>query len=243
MVTLIRDSHRARETALVRDIGSTGKGIGAARADRVMRSATVWGDDHDEAVFVGDAIRAALQDGWTVQVEGAQGYGLGLHTRFYPFCTSGDCRAIDMLAAAGVSPWFVADDAMASMEVWLVYRSLPIRVAGPSGPLEDETTWGELGLPPEHTTVTNRVRRVGWWDARLALEALRANGGPSDTIRVVITGLDLLFPRLVAHRGIKTLEELEDEEVAEWIWQRESELGQVVTAVGIGPKHLVWQSD
>jgi adenylosuccinate synthase len=40
---------------------------------------------------------------------------------------------------------------------------LPIRVGGDSGgcyPDQEELSWEELGLEPEVTTVTNRVRRV-----------------------------------------------------------------------------------
>ena len=50
-------------------------------------------------------------------------------------------------------------------------------MAGNSGPLKGETSWEELGLEPERTTVTNKVRRVGDWDPELLEEAIRANGG------------------------------------------------------------------
>ena len=42
-------------------------------------------------------------------------------------------------------------------------RTLPIRVGGTSGDCyadQEELTWEELDLPPERTTVTNRVRRI-----------------------------------------------------------------------------------
>ena len=62
-------------------------------------------------------------------------------------------------------------------------RTLPIRVAGESGPLFAETTWEQLAdesngyIRPERTTVTNLIRRVGRWDSELAREAVQANGG------------------------------------------------------------------
>jgi len=122
-----------------------------------------------------------------VQIEGTQGYGLGLHTRHYPQVTSSDCRAIDFMAMAGVSPWGAN---VRQVDVWVVYRPYPIRVAGNSGPLYRETTWEELGLPQEHTTVTQKVRRVGGWDGALARAALTANGGPSPSVHIAVTMID-----------------------------------------------------
>jgi adenylosuccinate synthase len=157
------------EVNLVERIGSTGKGIGAARADRIMRTAELIGGDN----YLNLAVDQWLDQTRDIVLEATQGYGLGLHAGYYPFCTSRDVRAIDVLAEAGISPWHPQID---SVEVWVVFRPFPIRVAGNSGPLLGETTWDDLGLPPEFTTVTNRMRRVGMWDAGLAREAIEENG-------------------------------------------------------------------
>lgn len=203
MATILEPQHRETETSngLVGRIGSTGKGIGAARADRIMRTAKVARDTNlGDLCQIGDTarlLRRALADWATVQVEGTQGYGLGLHHRFYPQVTSSDCRAIDFLAMAGVMPW---DAAVNSFNIWLALRPYPIRVAGPSGPMRGETTWQALGLPEERTTVTQKIRRVGIWDAQLAREAVVANGGGSNTgggpVRIALTMLDQLAPEL-----------------------------------------------
>lgn len=191
--TILTAEHRYREGAakLTENIGSTGKGIGAARADRIMRTAQTvrqliqdhnGTDDPDEHwlnVWATVAETADLLDVWLrkgahVVIEATQGYGLGLHTRYYPQTTSGDCRAIDVLAQSGISPWGYSD---LDFKVWVVVRPNPIRVAGNSGPLTGETTWQDLGLPEEKTTVTQKIRRVGAWDGELVREAIRANGG------------------------------------------------------------------
>ncbi len=188
--TLLEQKHKDTETDLDihNKLGSTGKGIGAARADRIMRAADRIIDNEDAMRRI-QAIGGQIIDAkealhfiaeWTdkhnaiIAIEGTQGYGLGLHAGHYPQCTSSDTRAIDFLAMAGISPWAPGIEAIG---VWLVARVYPIRVAGNSGPLKGETTWEELGLPIEKTTVTHKVRRVGEWDAELIRDAAVANGG------------------------------------------------------------------
>lgn len=197
MATILDWTHQETESAhaLTERIGSTGKGIGAARAARIMRTATTVREtdlaDLCTIAEVAPLLRQQLRWGYTVQVEGTQGYGLGLHHRNYPQVTSSNCRAIDFLAMAGVSPW---DTVVEQFETWVVYRPYPIRVAGNSGPLKSETTWAELGLPEEKTTVTQKIRRVGGWDPDLALEAVRANGGPGPHMRLALTMADQIDP-------------------------------------------------
>jgi adenylosuccinate synthase len=179
--TVITPEHRQREIELIGAIGSTGKGIGAARADRIMRRADTvasrlgtertgafYTDAHDLEANLNQRARSA---GHTVVLEGTQGYGLGLHTRYYPQVTSGNCRAIDVCAQAGINPWGALD----RPQIHVVVRPYPIRVAGNSGPLLGETTWEELGQPVERTTVTKKVRRVGTYDPDLVDEAITAN--------------------------------------------------------------------
>lgn len=198
--TLITDDYKnyEAELSLVKEIGSTGKGIGGARSARIMRKADRLIDDVDAVaslqslgVIVAPSgvgpIDAYPSDQHLI-IEGTQGYGLGLHAGFYPQCTSSDCRAADFMAMAGVHAW-----QFSKVDVWAVARVFPIRVAGNSGPLKGETTWEELGLPEERTTVTKKVRRVGREDWDLVREAVRANGG-APTVKVALTMLDQKFP-------------------------------------------------
>lgn len=203
--TVIEDVHKISEVQghnLVEKVGSTGKGIGAARADRLMRIAKRVKDCPEllqELADLGVIIGTYRPDSVDhVIIEGTQGYGLGLHGQHYPQCTSSDCRAIDFLAMAGIHPWHT------QVQVWVVARMFPIRVAGNSGYLKDETTWEELGLPEERTTVTKKVRRVGQWDMDLVKDAVKANGG-SPTVRVALTMTDQFWPELA---GIGSWEKL-----------------------------------
>jgi len=192
--TIIEPAHRADEQAnnLTARVGSTGKGIGAARADRIWRTAPIFDNFHmvegyaprvDYGPVVerdtAEMLQEADYEGVHVIIEGTQGYGLGFHTEYYPYATSSDCTAQAFMAMVGILP-------VNGLRVWIVYRTYPIRVAGHSGPLYRETTWEALAdatdahIQPERTTVTQKVRRVGHWDDMLATKALLANGAPPD---------------------------------------------------------------
>lgn len=246
--TVLEPRHLDREA---QDAGlhnwSTQKGIGAARADRIMRKAKVWRDQYLPGTAVSDVghlARRQLQTGGDVIIEAAQGYGLGLHTNYYPKTTSADCRAIDALADVGLSPWWVSSIVGVELEVWVVMRPYPIRVAGESGPLRHETTWDQLGLPEEHTTVTNKVRRVGTWDHALAEAALVANGAPSKVVRVWFSMMDQVIPEIA---GLMYPQDAE--EMSSTAWDQLDDWNQIIraagsriAAVGTGPAtHIFWE--
>lgn len=175
--------------------GSTRKGVGAARAHRAMRSATRVRDVED--MFLGGNVALADRPAAdTILIEGTQGYGLGSHAGYYPYCTSGDCRAIDFLAQAGLPPSVETD-------VWVVLRTYPIRIAGESGPLTNEIDWARIGVEPEFTTVTKKMRRVGTWDANLARRAITANGGGKN-VSVALTFFDYWYKDLA--RSVSVLD-------------------------------------
>jgi adenylosuccinate synthase len=233
--TILEPRHQRQESeaGIVGRVGSTGKGIGAARAERVMRTAFTYREfaagKPSASALMSESGPFDLDGVGTVVIEGTQGYGLGLHTRFYPQVTSSDCRAIDFLAMAGISPW---DDQVLDLQVILVARTFPIRVAGNSGPLKGESTWADLGLPEERTTVTNNIRRVGTWDAQLLDEAIRANGGGnwSQNVTLAITMLDQLFPESAG----KTESDL-PADAREWLVEIQDAFETTISYVGTGP--------
>lgn len=239
--TVIDDHHKIQEGAgdLWERTGSTRKGVGAARAARIMREATVWGRFFSEIGMEADTphfLAAMLRAGKTVLIEGTQGYGLGLHAGYYPHCTSSDCRAVDFLAMAGICPWWPWVD---RVETWVVLRTFPIRVAGNSGPLQDETSWDRLGeqtkgyIQPEFTTVTNKMRRVGRWDPELASRAVAENGGSNS--RVALTFFDYWFPELA---GVTAASRLE---YSHWLQvdEVERQIGSRVSVLGTGPGTVI----
>lgn len=239
--TILDQHHIDQETkaALTDRIGSTGKGIGAARADRIMRRAITVRDMQQtitEVCSIGRVDKLArdvLRNG-DVLVEGTQGYQLGLHTDNYPQTTSGDCRAIDMLAQAGVMPWHRH---IRYLDIWLVFRAYPIRVAGNSGPLPGETNWQELRLPEELTTVTKKVRRVGRWDNGWAREALLANGYPNDNIHCALTMLDQIDPTCTGLTDSTALEKCV--EAMKFVEDVENELGIEFEMLGTSDRTIV----
>lgn len=240
--TLIEPGHSLREgdAMLTAKIGSTGKGIGAARADRIWRQAKTVRDDpefyaecrqRDIAIVTHDSTAVVgLTNDDHVIIEGTQGFGLGLHTRFYPQVTSSDCRAADFMAMAGVHAW-----EFESVDVWVVARIYPIRVAGNSGPLKGETSWDELDLPEERTTVTKKVRRVGNEDWGLVRQAVRANGG-SPTVKIALTMLDQKFPELKdKHLLWNPGSMLADQNLADYLNEIETVVGAQIQLVTTGP--------
>lgn len=216
--TILTADYREREGGndgpMQQRIGSTGKGIGVARAERIMRRALIVKDAeldlHDEGyqVLTEKAWRYWLgaEDApdRTVVIEGTQGYGLGLHAGFYPFCTSSDCRSVDFVAMAGVP---LADY---HVTTHVVYRTFPIRVAGNSGPLAHERDWAELAertdgyIKPEKTTVTKKIRRIGGWDGNLAKAAFQANRLSFDT-RPWLMFADYVDPSLAGCTDVERL--------------------------------------
>lgn len=248
MVTLLEAHHhqQERDRHLSDRIGSTSKGIGAARADRIWRTARTYrdlfdiqdGDPWVKTIGVGDVasrLAAGLKRGMTTQVEGTQGHLLGLHHDYYPQVTSSDCRAIDFMAMCGLSPWAPGID---DLEVWITFRPWPIRVAGPSGPLPGETTWEALGLPEERTTVTQKIRRVGTWDGQLARAAVVANGGPGDFVHLALSMADQIAP-VVA--GVTDPDKvLADSAVARFLDRMEADCGQPVEMVTTSDRTAVW---
>lgn len=235
MATWMTSEHKQREvdSSLVARLGSTATGVGAARCDRLMRTAqtvnqgqTAQGWGYPEQ-HIRDLARRHLSAGGDILIEAAQGCHLDLQRGPYPFTTSGRTTAIDALASAEVVPWLYPD---AELQVWIAARTMPIRVGGNSGPLKNETSWAELGLPPEVTTVTRRVRRVAGWDPEMVAQSVEWCGG-SPTVRLSISHLDYLFPGL-AHAT--RVEDLPDEAI-KWLDQVEYDTGAQVGLVGVSP--------
>lgn len=189
---------------LVRTIGSTGSGTGAAVARRISRTQpdALASSSPPLAPFIkwtARFISDLLKQGRRIIVEGTQGFGLSVfHTPEYPKATSRDTTAAACLAEAGISPRYVDD-------VTLVIRAFPIRVSGDSGHLPNETTWEviaeEAGLPRgwhEISTVTRKKRRVGRFDPEIVRRAIEVNKPD----RIVMNHVDLVDQE--CRRGVPT---------------------------------------
>lgn len=182
---IIREEHKKQEAGmkLGKKIGSTMSGTGAAVMERVKRdkvSPVLMAKDVEELQpFLEDTkkyMRQLLDDNKNIVIEGTQGYGLSnYHSKVYPYATSRDTTAAGFLAETGLSPLDVE-------HIVMVIRAFPIRVAGASGPLEEEIDWetvsresGADSYFEEMTTVTQKVRRVARFTPKIVREAILVN--------------------------------------------------------------------
>ena len=142
------DKHQEAEVGLHQRMGSTGKGCMAAMVDKMARRNEYQNFGETQFAKRWDGIRFKLVDtckmindlydeGKTVVLEGTQGAHLDLIHGDYPYVTSRPTNAAAWLAEAGVAP-------TVKNEVAMVVRTMPIRVAGNSGPLPQEVSWADV---------------------------------------------------------------------------------------------------
>jgi adenylosuccinate synthase len=131
---IIEDADRDFEARMLASIGSTGQGVGAASARKIMGR----GSKTDPVVrlaknvqelrpYVRDTqeiLERAFVQGCSVLLEGTQGTTLSLHHGDYPHVTSRDTTVAGCLADAGIAVTRVR-------RVVMVSRTYPIRVADP----------------------------------------------------------------------------------------------------------------
>ena len=196
---ILTKKHAESEQGLVR-IGSTMKGTAAAVIDKMRRDAEQSPLARDLAhaefedwearfratgidfVIDGRMYDNVLDTAHSILIEGAQGFSLGLHTRFWPHTTSRDVSVAQMMADCRV-PHGLARGAV----VWGTARTFPIRVAnrfdargeqvGTSGDCysdQCELDWlKDLYRAPELTTVTKLPRRIFTFSGDQIYEAAR----------------------------------------------------------------------
>lgn len=199
--------------------GSTGEGVGIARASRIMdRGIAVAREQGNSGGPIGGFYRAGdlpldqvpadfraawkamlhpdtaaylrleQQGGTNILLEGTQGSALSLIHGPWPYTSNHDSNAAQLAADCGLPPRLVN-------RCLLVMRTMPIRVAGNSGPLKGEKTWEDISKQvgravTEQTTVTKKTRRIGEWDPALIDDAVKLNAPTS----IAISFLDYLSP-------------------------------------------------
>jgi adenylosuccinate synthase len=245
---IIKKNHMAAESHLKGKIGSTGEGVGAATAEKVMRIPNIVvsankerlqekfnGDKHGaftNVAFGVDTIPLLNEDleDKNVLLEGTQGFGLGLHTGgYYPFCTSRETTPMAILAETGANP-IIADN----LESIMVVRTFPIRVGGNSGDLPNEITWKQLEKltdgyvkDPEITTVTKKERRIAHLDWGILARAVLQCAPTA----IALTFLDYVFPEIAGAVDASALEQKH----WQYINHVENTLGVPVKFVSTGP--------
>lgn len=190
---IISDEDIEEEERLFGNISSTAQGVGVASARKLTgRSDYKSGeklflakDCEDLKPFIGSARKVladAFVNGHRILLEGTQGTSLSVHHGQYPHVTTRDTTVAGCLADAGIAPSNVR-------RVIMVCRTFPIRVGGPSGPMENEVDMEEIhvrsGIPldplkvAERTTTTNRPRRIAEFDWEQFKDSVQLNG-PTD---------------------------------------------------------------
>lgn len=215
-------------------IGSTLSGTGYAVSKRVMRVPGIRRAEEVDILspFIGDTklfMRSLLNRGSHIVIEGTQGYGLSnLHAKCYPYATSRDTSAAGFLSETGLSPFDVE-------HIVMVIRAFPIRVAGNSGPLANETSWESVTEESgsneelcEYTTVTHNIRRVARFDPTLVVEAISSNC--PDVI--VLNHVDYFDMK---QHNLGTLSDRQLDEIA----KIEKSINRRIDYVGNGPDSII----
>jgi adenylosuccinate synthase len=172
-VTFLQEQHRNVELEMLNGIASTMQGSMAAMVHKMGRDPK---DNPTASKYIGESIpgydgciRVCSHEDWMwiidnaslIQAEGSQGFSLGINQKFYPYCTSRECTPHRLLSDMGL-PYAPKDTV-----VYGTLRTYPIRVGNTVGGFSGdcysdqvELTWEDLGLEPEKTTVTQRIRRI-----------------------------------------------------------------------------------
>ena len=210
------------EGALKSDIGSTGRGVGAAAARRIMgRSEKLVDtpvrlakDIKELAPFIrpaAEVLANAYSTGSRVLLEGTQGTALSLFHGLYPHVTSRDTTVSGCLAEAGIPPARVNRTIM-------ICRTYPIRVgdgtSGTSGPMSQEISWEDLAarsgiavedlIATEKGSVSGKQRRVCEFDWALLRRAVQLNGHTD----IALTFADYIN---VANRNARRFDQLTEQ--------------------------------
>jgi adenylosuccinate synthase len=218
-------------------IGSTCKGVGQALSSRIMRS--VWDERKD---ILKDYTKCTMPELMarvgtkSVLVESTQGTSLSLYSDNYPYVTSRDISVPSILAECRLP--------ISSLGAVIgVVRTFPIRVAGNSGPMKNETSWEAIseamGRPiTEKTTVTHKTRRVAAFDYEQVEEAVELN----DVGMLVVTFMDYLHPDAGKARTFEELPQV----CKDFVDDLERRLSVPVLAVTNGDdveKNFLWLPD
>jgi adenylosuccinate synthase len=176
--TIVTDEDRkAEETGSIAEVAGTRSGTGEALIRKIRREPKAIARESlgNVATNVVNLNHRPKPEVHAYFMEVSQGFSLGINSEFYPKVTSRECTVMQGLADARIPPRHLA-------RTYLAIRSYPIRVGNIDGHSSGdwyydqyEIDWKELGVEPEITTVTKRVRRVATFSTEQVSQACRAN--------------------------------------------------------------------
>lgn len=164
--------HTERSTASGRHykMGATGKGCSEALCERISARGSgglLFRDHECSASFnlcdTSELVNNAYDLGAQILLEGTQGSLLDLYLGPYPYTTHKPTQAATWIQEMGLSPSL-------QYEVVLVARTMPIRVAGNSGPMPHEIGWPELARSINHARSAHSMRPLVSHEAIEAFE-------------------------------------------------------------------------
>ena len=185
------EDRREEEQGSIAQVAGTRSGTGAALVRKIQRDPKAIARESLDRRGTNNVVlqeHALRPDKEAYFMEVSQGFSLGINSKFYPKVTSRECTVMQGLADARLPAKSLA-------KVYMAVRTYPIRVGNVGGFSsggwyndQDETSWAELGVKPELTTVTQRVRRVANFSMTQFFEACLAN----DPDVVFISHMDYL---------------------------------------------------
>lgn len=170
----------AETEGTIAEVAGTRSGAGAALARKVYRDPrAIWSGVFGELENIPSNIKTQRHNLRPETnfyfMEVSQGFSLGINSHFYPKVTSRECTVMQGLADARVPPRLLS-------KTYMAIRTYPIRVGNVDGHSsgdwyqdQEEITWEALGVTPELTTVTQRVRRVATFSQIQFEDAMHAN--------------------------------------------------------------------
>jgi adenylosuccinate synthase len=226
--SIIEEKHSVQDksNAHLKDLGTTGWGVGPAVEERVRRTAKLARDTPELKPFLTDVpeeTNNAIASGKNVLLEGTQGIMLSLFYGTYPYVTSRDTSASAICSEAGVGPTRV-DNTL------VVFKAFMTRVG--TGPLPGEISkeeaqkrgWFELAAG------TGRDRRSAPFNFEVARKAVVIHGAT----QAAVTKLDSVYPEC---KGKREFDEL-PRDAKQFIGEIEKRTGIKVTLIGTGPEAL-----
>lgn len=190
---------------------------------------TLW-----DCVVDRDTWHAIMMGAKEILMEGSQGYSLGINAGFYPYCTSRDCTVWRLLSDCCVPM------REGKLKVIGSARVHPIRVGntegGNSGPHyrdQQELRWKDIGVEPEHTTVTGRERRVFSFSDLQITEAMIMNR--VDQVFLNFCNYDEKEAIAVRKRIDRIAMRMMKQRMSSPVWLEEGEYYPMVRYMGFGP--------
>jgi adenylosuccinate synthase len=202
------EDKKAEESGSISEVAGTRSGTGAALIRKIAREPNAIAGNSlgllAHNVSIQNHRLKPERNAYFMEV--SQGFSLGINSHFYPKVTSRECTVMQGLADARIAPRHLA-------RTYMAIRTFPIRVGNVDGHSsgnwysdQHETNWDEIGVTPEITTVTKRIRRVASFSIDQFYDACHAN----DPDVVFVSHMDYLSKE----NQTKLIEDLHDARIS-----------------------------